>query len=198
MRQFSSLAKKRLDLLTEDDWKDLWKRLRLYTYRNFGYKVRGRFNLDEVIQDAIGDAYSGRRRLPPEVNLIAFLCEVVRSKMSHLLKGEEKRISIEEKSVGSEPLDLTLENFLKQNLRLTRLGNESEQNIIYSELCGQIRRAVGSDTNLTELAELLFIKPDLRPREIAVELNKPVSTVYSMLKQLSKRARKSIEELSNG
>ena len=191
MKTFSPKGRRILDELTQTEWENLWKRLRLYTYKNFAYKVRDRFNLDEVIQEAIEDTYFGNRRLPPDVNLTAFLCETVRSKVSHLLEKEKNKISIEDlKGIQQQTSFALLTENISEYPQLIYRKEEGYQRVMYEELCSKIRKSVQLDPGLVQLAELLFAVPDLKPREIAIQMNQPIKNVFNLLRRLSRRARK--------
>jgi DNA-directed RNA polymerase specialized sigma24 family protein len=191
MRDVSPRGRRILDEMTQTEWENLWKKLRFYTYKNFGYKVKGRFNLDEVIQEAIEDTYFGNRRLPPDINLTAFLCETVRSKISHILEKERNKISIEEIKGAQQQTSLaTLRENALEYPQLIYRHDEGYQRVMYEELCSQIRRSVQSDSCLIRLVELLFVVPDLKPREIAIQMNQPIKTVLNLLRRLNRRARK--------
>lgn len=192
MRELSTRGRRVLDEMTEPEWEDLWKRLRVYTYKNFGPRIKDRVKLDEVIQDAIEDTYFGNRRLPPDVNLTAFLCETIRSKISHLLEKEKNKISIEGFSRSQQQSSsavLTLNP--SEYPGLTTRNEEAYQSVVYEELCDQIRRSVQPDPHLLQLAELLFATPDLKPGEIAIQINQPIQAVSNLLRRLSRKARKS-------
>lgn len=192
MRELSTQGRRALDELAETEWQDLWKRLRLYTYRNFGSRVKDRVKLDEVIQDAIEDTYFGNRRLPPDVNLTAFLCETIRSKISHILEKEKNKISIEEfNGLHQQSSSVVPTLNPSEYSGLTTQNEEGYQRVVYEELCSQIRRAVQPDPHLLQLAELLFAVPDLKPREIAIQINQPIQAVSNLLRRLSRKARKS-------
>ncbi|HEV7890144.1 MAG TPA: hypothetical protein VGP08_05875 [Pyrinomonadaceae bacterium] len=188
MKALSSSGRKALDALTETGWRSLWKRLRFFTYKNFARKVRGRVNLDEVILEAIEDTYIGRRRLPDDVDLTAFLCETIRSKVSHILRKEKGRVSVEEleslEKVGA----------LASNLHKVVGGGHAEgeayERVAYRELCERLLKAARQDRYLVQLAELLFATPDLKPRELAAQMNQPVKNVFNLLRRLGRRARK--------
>jgi DNA-directed RNA polymerase specialized sigma24 family protein len=187
MKAPSPLGRKALDELTETEWTSLWKRLRFFTYKNFAHKVKGRVNLDEVILEAIGDAYVGKRNLPPGVNLTAFLCETIRSKISHLLRKDKGRVSIEELEAAEQ-----LTSSARPFKRAVEGGwtEEGYERVAYRELCERLRKAAHPDVRLIQLAELLFATPDLKPSEIAVRTNQPVENVSNLLRRLGRRARK--------
>jgi DNA-directed RNA polymerase specialized sigma24 family protein len=188
MRELSKQGREALSKLTDTGRVDLYKRLRFYAYRNFSRKVQGRFDLlDEVIQEAIVDTYFGKRHLPPDVDLTAFLCETVRSKVSHILEKEKNKISIEE--VEEAERQTSYSKSIEASIEGSHLEN-SYQVVVYKELCNGIRKAVRSDPSLLELAELLFAVPDLKPREIAMQMNQPINNVFNLLRRLRRRARK--------
>ena len=188
MEALSSKGREALDALTKTGWESLWNRLRYFTYKNFMHKVGDRDTLDGVIQEAIEDTYFGRRRLPDGVNLTAFLCETIRSKVSHILRKEKGRVSVEEleslEKVGA------LARSLQKAGGGGREEEEAYERVAYRELCERLLKAARPDKHLTQLAELLCVTPDLKPREIAVQMNQPIRNVFNLLRRLGRRARK--------
>lgn len=183
MEELFSLGRETLEKLTEAELTTLWKRLRFFTYKNFAHKINGRANLDEVILDAIEDTYVGNRRLPPGVDLTAFLCQTVRSKVSHILSKDKNRIAVEDLEAFEQLMPL-------ESAAGGRQAEEAYQRVAYKELCDQLRKAAQPDPYLIQLAELLFVTPDLKPSEIAVQMNQPVSNVFNLLRRLGRRARR--------
>lgn len=192
MMDFSTRGRTALEGLNPTEWENLWKKLRFYTYKNFGSRVNGRVNLlDEVILEAIEDTFFGNRRLPPHVDLTAFLCETIRSKIGHFLEKEKRGISIEEFKGSPQEIHLTRSfGNSKLNPQRAERAAEAYQIVEYGELCSQIREAARPDPSLLQLAELLCAVPDLKPREIASQMNQPIKNVLNLLRRLGRRARK--------
>src|SRR4051812_6542652 len=92
--------------MSEAELKELLKRLRLFTYKNYGWllkRIRA-LDLEEVIFEAIEDTFLGNRRWPPrdangkekDVAFLYFLCQTIRSKISNLMKQSQRHVSIQD------------------------------------------------------------------------------------------------------
>jgi hypothetical protein len=190
MRALSPLSQKYLTHMTEDEWRDLYKRLRLFTYKNYGWlrtRVEG-LDLDSLIQDAIGDTIIGIRQWPvigadgevKDISLCVFLCQTVRSKVSHILEHEKNNVRID--VPDNHPLRLTLHT----SLHKTRAGEGSDDLAIYKEMGQQLLDMVRKDELLTSMVKLYLATPDLRPREVAEQLGLPVEEIRKARKRLKR------------
>lgn len=201
MEASSPLAQDYLARMNEADWKDLYKRLRLFAYMNYGWlqvKVGG-LELEEVITEAIEDLYLGTRLWPvvdkqgrdKQVSLCVFLCQTIRSKVSHILEKEKRKIYLDENPEDENP------NFYDQ-LMLAQTIQGTDQEVIYSQLCEKLLEVVRQDSFLTKIVTLLTETPDLKPLDIAKLLNLPVTDIRNALKRLSRKLRSLREEWPNG
>jgi DNA-directed RNA polymerase specialized sigma24 family protein len=195
MREHSTEGRLALDELTRSGsgLEELWRKLRLHTHAKFGYLVRRRFNLDEVVLEAIEDTYFGERQLPPDVDLFFFLSQTIRSKVSHLLEKEKRRrkwnLSFEEVEVTQPQVHLSKPFGLpEQRPQFAERNVEAYRGVAYQELCGRIVK-VATEPDLRRVAELLFATPDLKPGEIAEQLNLPVKSIRNLLRRLGRKAR---------
>lgn len=201
MEASSPLPQDYLARMTEADWKDLYKRLRLFAYMNYGWlqaKIGG-LDLEEVIIESIEDVYFGARQWPvidtqgrdKQITLCVFLCQTIRSKVSHILEKEKRKIYLDE-----DPEDEQQE--FHAQLMAAHTTQATDQQVIYGELCEKLLDSVHQDPFLTKIVKLLTETPDLRPLDIAKLLNLPVTDIRNALKRLSRKLRSLREEWPNG
>jgi DNA-directed RNA polymerase specialized sigma24 family protein len=176
---------------TEDEWRDVINRLRHITYKHYYWlplKVRGA-DLDGLINDALVDTLKSERVRPPGVNLVTFLANVVRSKVSHLMDREKKVVSVED--VSPARLGVPVESPY-----LVR-PEEQEKQEAFRRMCERLRELVDGDEDLCKLVALRLNNPDLKAREIARELGSTADELRNAQKRLSRRAKELWEEWKN-
>jgi DNA-directed RNA polymerase specialized sigma24 family protein len=203
MNARSPAIQESLSRMTEAEWKDIYKRVRLFAYKNYGWlqvKISG-LDIETVIQDAVEDTLFGLRRWPAvdedgndkNVSLCVFLCQTVRSKISHLLEQQKNKVSIDE-----NPEDEKLEVLFQSYLSGFRSGQGSEQQAIYNQLSVKLIEAVHPDTLLTQIVKLYIDMPDLKPSDVAERLGIPVKEVLNAQRRLVRKTQKLREEWING
>ncbi len=183
--------RKVLRAYTEAESAALWIRLKRFTYKYYWWlpsRVRGA-DLDEIIQDAIGDALLGKRKWPPEVQLITFLCQVIRSNVNHLLDRESRTISIEEVSASRLTTPLS--------------GSPAEQQehayrqAAYQKLCNKVLDLVQDDPLLSRMVKTWLDNPELKPRDMAHEMGIPIEEIRNAQKRLIRRTSNLRKEWDN-
>ena len=188
MTKVSYQTHKGLDQITDEEWMAIWKRLRLYAIHNYGWTqstVGVGLDLEAIVQEAILDTLTGVRRWPPvdnqgtpkDVNLFFFLCQTVRSKVSHATEREKRKLSIDSLDPRS-PVLIDSEN-------------KQEQKVHYDQLRESIMAEARSDSGLTETARLMTETPDITAKDIAKERNVPIKTVRKDIERLKRRLRNS-------
>lgn len=180
-----------LEPRTEEDWRNVVNRLRYFTYKYYHWlplKVIG-VDLDGLIHDAIVDTLTGRRHRPPDVSLVTFLTNVIRSKASHLLDREKKVVSIEDIS-PARPTTSGESSYLFR-------PEEKEKQSVFQQMCRRLREVVDGDEVLCKIVDLWLENPDLKPREIARKLGISADELRSAQKRLSRRAKELREEWQN-
>jgi hypothetical protein len=202
MKALSPLSQEYIVRMTEEEWRDLYKRLRLFSYKKFGMlqTVVGGLDLEAVILDSIEDTFFGVRRWPvvgedgriKNISLCVFLCQTIRSKVSHILEQEKNKVPIEE--AETHPLRLTSQT----TLRSVRAGEGADELAIYNELGQQLLKAVHQDELLTKIVKLYLDTPDLHPLEVAEQLGLPVEEIQNARKRLDRKIRRLREGRSNG
>jgi len=201
MEASSPLAQDYFARMTEAEWKDLYKRARLYAYMNYGWlqaKIGGLI-LDDVIIEAIEDIFFGARQWPvidkqgrdKKVSLCVFVCQTIRSKVSHILEKEKRKIYLDESGEDEHS------EFLAEMMKAQRVYG-ADQRVIYNQLCERLLESVRDDPFLTRILRKLIETPDLEPRDIAKQMTLPVTEVRNALKRLSRRLRSLREEWLNG
>jgi hypothetical protein len=176
--------------MSEKELHDLWKRLRLFTYKRFGKRTKGvrGINLDEVILDAIEDTFFGKRRWPPlddqghdkQISLFFFLCQTIRSKVSHIIEHEKKKQSINEEDT---------ESLNQKGMYKLQASEQTDAESIYNQLSNRIRQAVKSDPLLKQIVELWIADPDLKPKDIARNLKVKDETIRNAQKRLNRKIK---------
>jgi DNA-directed RNA polymerase specialized sigma24 family protein len=177
--------------MSQEELLDLWKRLRLFTHKHYGWLTRkiGGLDLDEVITDAIEDTFLGKRRWPPvdaqgqdkQIPLFTFLCQIIRSKISHIIKREKKMRSIDS--------DEELESLNQNELHTLRAHEQTDEQARYNELSDDLRKAVKPDPILEQIVELLVIKPDMKPNDIAENLKITDGILHNAQKRLTRKVK---------
>jgi DNA-directed RNA polymerase specialized sigma24 family protein len=188
MTKVSYQTHKSLDQITDEEWMAIWKRLRLYAIHNYGWTqstVGVGLDLEAIVQEAILDTLTGVRCWPPvdkqgtpkDVNLFFFLCQTVRSKVSHATEREKRKLPIDSLDPRS-PVLIDSEN-------------KQEQKVHYDQLRESIMAEARSDSGLTETARLMTETPDITAKDIAKERNVPIKTVRKDIERLKRRLRNS-------
>jgi DNA-directed RNA polymerase specialized sigma24 family protein len=192
----SPKARQVFEQMKEAEWRDLRNRLLYFGYRNYGGNDRRLgYHLDDAVEDAIVDVVTGVRQWPPvdeygnerEIGLFVFLCQTVRSKISHVIAKKAREIQFED----VQGLDLPLDRL--ETLRGSK-ESELERKIIYSEFSEQLLKLVSDDNTLTKLIKVLIETPDLRPQEIAPLLGISMQEMRNAQKRLSRRLKALREE----
>lgn len=187
----SALVTKIQEVPDQEDWEALWQRLRRFTHKYYHWlpaKVRG-IDLDDLVQGAIADVIAGGRYRPPDVELVTFLCQVVRSKASHILEKERRVVSIEE--VSPTHLRIPCGSPYTDDLE------DARRQAAYQQLCNKLRELVNDDELVSKIVETWLSRPELKPREMAKELGISIEKLRNAQRRLSSRASTLREEWRN-
>lgn len=171
------------DDFTAKDFEDLWKRLRNHTHFHYWWlpsRIGDGVDLDDLAAQAICDTLSNKREKPPGVNLVTFLINVIKSKVSHLL---EKEARLQARGNLSEHLAPAGAHGETQGLPPP--GDDQPQND--DALLVKIRELVGDDGLLMGIVELWYHTPDLKPKQIAETLGIPMQEMRNAQKRLRRR-----------
>lgn len=181
-----------LKSLTDEEWRTLWKKLRLFAWRKYG-SLRG-LDVDDVIQQAIVDTLSGKRRWPkPEVSLFHFLCGVISSKAYHWWKREQRMVSIETlkshtpyaEDAGSDTilLERVIYGSIGEYIRYEAIYNRGFYELLVDAMCESIRE----DKELVNIVRLWSEDPRLKPSEIAQQLGLSMNAMRNAQKRLRRK-----------
>jgi DNA-directed RNA polymerase specialized sigma24 family protein len=192
-------ARQIFERMKEAEWQDLRNRLLYFAYRNYaGSHRKLGYHLDELVQDAIVDVITGVRRWPPvdeygnekQIDLFVFLCQTVRSKVSHVAKKKAREVQLE----NSGSLDLFSERL---NILAGSEEDKPDSQVLYAELSHRLLNVVSDDATLTKIVQLLIDTPDLRPKEIAPMLGLSIQEMRNAQKRLTRKLKMLKEEREN-
>lgn len=192
--------------ITKEQWVEMWAKLRLHTWKRY-YWLNARLgeNLDELAQQAILDTMNGTRRWPPidartgearaDISLFSFLCEVVRSNVSHIWDREKRKLSIdtfnqdeELQEFDQKTINNLLNNAAKKYPHLVSTA-DTESTVIYNLITEKMLKMVEADTEVHEIIKLWREEPDCKPSEIAERLGFDISKVRAAQKRLRRLLR---------
>jgi hypothetical protein len=203
-----------LDSITQEQWIEMWLKLRLHARkRYFWLSQRLGEDLDEIVHQAILDTMNRERQWPPidartgemrkDVNLFSFLCEVVRSKASHLWKREKQRLSIDTSNpaqdteeFNQEFVDHLLNESAKKYPHLVRL-DDTQSNLIYNDVSDKMLDIVAGDPVVYSIVKRWCEEPDLKPKELAARLEILMPKFCAARKRLRRLLKEFREGSSN-
>jgi len=189
--------------LTQAEWEELWRKLRLHTWKRFRWlhEQTGE-DLDAIAQQAMVDTLTGRRRWPPvdrltgrennNVPLFAFLCETVRSLISHAWEREKARISFDARTADSINDQEFIEKLFGRAYERNSFyvtPHKIEELVDYNKLTQVILKLVEDDRELVSIIRLWSSDPDLKPSEIAATLKLTMRQMRAAQKRLYRRLR---------
>lgn len=157
---------------TPEDWESLYKRLRFLThkfYQSLPPRARALVSPDDLIHDSIADVILGRRCWPDDVAFEVFLCQVIRSKVSHLREKEGKVAPLSEVPPPPRPSHLY------------------DDRIDWQRFKEGILALVSGNKQLTQIAVVWTNDPDLRPQEIAASLGLSRAEMRNAQKRLARK-----------
>ncbi len=176
---------------TPEQWEELWKRLKRYTYKHYYWLPSeiGGVELDELIQDAIKDAIDRKRHWPPNLDLVTFLCGVIRSKAGHM--SEKPRILCSIEDIPEAYLQTS-----PDALYTSRRESEDRHSACL-QLCDKVREVVSGDELLSKIVNMWLDDADLKPRELARRLGVSIEKIRSAQKRLRRKIMQLREEWRN-
>lgn len=185
----------RLKAISEEQWAEIWQRLRLHAWRRYKYIHRHYgLDLDDVVQQAIFDTLQGLRLWPEEVSIFSFLCGVVRSIISHQLEQEKRKLSIDSEEANSSisrtdmiSLEAMVNGSIGEYLKYEAIFNT----LVYDELANKMYEMVQEDKVMAQIVQLWSSDPGLKPHDIAEELGLSIKE----LRNVQKRLRRKLKDL---
>lgn len=177
----------------QEDWEAIWKRLRRFAHKYYYWlpaRVRG-VDLDDLVQEAILDTISGKRHLPPDVELVTFLCQVIRGKAYNLLKKKESSVVSLEEETPQRHL------FLYAGARFMEYVKEADNRDVTQRLLHKLREFVNDDELESRILDQWLAQPDMKPNEMVKELEVSIVEIRKAQKRLGRKAKKLAEEWRN-
>lgn len=183
----------RLPERSADEWRELVERLTLHadnrlrcrTWRGDrladGDGVPGGFRAEDFAQEAVLDVLQGRRAYDPVTrpDFLAFLCDVVDSKISHLSMSKENRVTRRVSSANDDDSELQVSDGRTEPA--TTLCNEED----LARLRGEVRAELDLDPIASRIVTCCEDGMK-RPAEIADVLGIDVKDVYNGNKRLTR------------
>jgi|GEM_PF-7011718 len=200
-----------LSSLSEEEWVDLYNRLRLFTHTRYGWLNRSGLDLEQVVQESIVDTLQGKRQLPPadwqtgesdpKLSLFIALCLVIRSKVAHQWEFESRVSQTHTRELDVDTEGLLLEEPGKsQNLgkrRAAFIGNQTSKSKTHrNDIKERIQKALADDQEVATVVDLWV--NECKPKEIASQTGFSLPQIYRILKQFQKRLIRLQEEAING
>jgi hypothetical protein len=196
-----------LSSLSEEEWLDLYNRLRFFTYKRYG--LLG-LDLRQVLHQSILEALQGNRPLPQvdsqtgesdlKLNLFLSLCLVIRSNVAHQLEFERRS------KAHNQELDLDMEQLLldepgkSQDLgkrRAVFLGNrDSKSKARGNDFKEKIEETLSDNQEVATVVDLW--RHGCSPKEIASETGFSLPQIFRLLKQFQKKLIRLQREALNG
>lgn len=189
------------DPISEAQWADAWVKLRLHTWKKYRwlYDLTGD-DLDDIAHQAIIDTWNGQRLWPPvdrvtglpkhDVSLLCFLCETVRSIVSHRWEKTKATIPLDSffNSTGQGP---QFERAIAHRSALVFRPTDIEEVDEYKHLTEKMLNLVSNDEEVLRVVKMWRAYPDLKPREIAEAL----LLTMPQMRAAQKRLRRLLSEL---
>jgi len=194
-------GKNELRSISSEEWGDIYKRLRFYTWKRYKWlHDRMGVDLDDFVHEAISDTLQGKRRWPPtdeqgrpkDVSLFFFLCQVVRSKVYHFWNRESRNVSVNltDQDQTSDQFPESFETLLAESAEIHPAFGETkgtDSDAIDNEFKNRLRELVAGDVELMKIVEHIIDDPRSNPREIAASLGLDIKRVYAAQKRLRRR-----------
>ena len=153
------------------EWESTLSRLLVFSKRMHGRHlshIKDAPTPEDLAQETVTDFLTGVRTIPPHIPLLSGLCAILASKVSHI--PTHSHVS---RRVAIEQLDELAERLYY-----------SAAMIEYVDLRELILAELMNDAELSDVVLLLWEDPDLKPRDVAEMLEKPVQEIYNLYRRL--------------
>lgn len=188
----------RSELLENQDWADIFKRLTRHTF-NLAFYRYPQFQVspgsqhlalgvtcEDIAQTAILKVMSGQRSWPDDLDLMVVLKQVVRSELSNLAtkssaKQELLLLDDEASSIGAaaQPASRSQEDFFAERWQLMRKAVEGDKELELLLFAIEYALNFNQEHTRSDLASMLHITPQ---------------EVTNLRRRLERRVRKAYEE----
>jgi DNA-directed RNA polymerase specialized sigma24 family protein len=193
----SSVAQKQLlELLGSQDWEAILKDLLDFTMTRilnrswltvWGGVPPGAPEAKDLVMESVADIISGVRRAPNGVALVAFLKQVIRSKISHLVRSKENRCT---RRLDPCPEDREID----KDLAAMRPSDQLTETDLVSKELEEINAQlldllIGELSDEPDLQKIIECNIDgiFKREEVANRLGKTVSEITNMKKRFERR-----------
>jgi RNA polymerase sigma factor (sigma-70 family) len=192
----TSTHKATLEALSSERWEEILKELFAYTLSRLQNRfwlgvwsghLPGGAEARDIVMESIGDVIAGVRRAGPEVDLVAFLKQVIRSKISHLVRSAENRRTERLDPMSSDKeLDQEIANRRPEALIADTEVVSREAEEINSRLLSLLIDELSAEPDLQRIIEC-NLEGIFKREDIATRLGKTPSEVTNMKKRLDRR-----------
>ena len=178
-----------LHRLNEACWKEIYRKLVLYAHYKLEYvtwpggHAPGGITAQDIAQEAIKLLYTGQRKwnVVEHPSLEVVLKGIIKSLVNHLVWGSDNRSR----------------HALSDDAGVDGWGYEAESNdpspedtLAYSELIAQFEDLLADDEEASMV--FLYLQEDVKPREIAEELDRPVNEIYAIARRIRRKLQKNV------
>lgn len=189
-------SREMLALLGSQDWESLLKELLYYAMTRiknrewlsvWGGQPPGAKEAYDLVMDSVLDVINGVRFVPEGVQIIAFLKNVIRSKISHLVEGSENRRTTRMQAEGDDggnEIEETDFQWAGAGPDLETVSEETEKQ--NARLLDLLIEDLSDDPELQKIIEC-NLDGIFKRQEIASRLGKTVNEITNISKRLARR-----------
>lgn len=189
--------------MTEEDWNIVWRQLRVFVRaKYFWFYLRTGYSLDGIAHEAVIAVLNGSRRYPPidketglersDVSLLAFLCETIRSHVSHLCERHRRIPPPSRLDDLSNPLQV--QNASEPGKSVSSKHVKVEGDVGYELFIAELLALVKGDSLLSQMVRMWSEDPNLKPGEMADALGLEMKVLRNAQKRLRRRLKKLLGE----
>jgi RNA polymerase sigma factor (sigma-70 family) len=192
----TSARRAMLERLSSQDWEELIKELMAYTVSRLQNRswlgvwsghLPGGAEARDIVMESVSDIISGVRHADPSVELTAFLKQVIRSKISHLVwSAENRRTQRLDPAPAEKELDKEIADHGPDRDETTTEFVSVETEEINSRLLSLLIDHVSDDPDLQKVLEC-NLDGVFKREEIAKRMGKSVSEITNVKKRLNRR-----------
>ena len=169
-----------LSCLSEEEWSELWLRLRHYTNRHFPHLKASGIDTEDIIHEAILNVLEGKRNCSEDVPLVVFICGVIKSKASHVYRRAKLHSALIEQG--------KVDWVMSPDERPQKLDTQRELEI--KSFWRRLNEKVAIDPVLKVILSAFSSNPYVKPSEVAADSGLDISEIKNGRKRLARKARK--------
>ncbi len=170
------------------DWDDILPRVQLWAnhfHRRYLRHIRAAPTPEDLVQEAVVKLYAGQRKLPDHVPLLTVIINNIQSDIWNFLTKEGyTRKDSKGKGRKGWGRHIGLEEWM-QDFDQRTTPPQAELNGLHDA----IKAKVSNDKELTQMVELLFEDPLLKPRDLARLMGMSIKNVNNAQKRLRRRLK---------